>query len=116
MSIRLKFLHIPRPKRFNIGHRFYDEDKERAKDALIRNNIHADGEDPSYSPEAIKARMKGSFREAARDGGKISSSMKRSQNIRLITLFIILLAIIWLFINMDVFMKNLSTLWEMISG
>ncbi|MFV0505141.1 MAG: hypothetical protein ACK5L5_00300 [Bacteroidales bacterium] len=114
--MRLKFLHIPRPKRFNIGHRFYDEDKERAKNALIRNNIQAEGEDTSYNPEAIRARIKGSFREAARDGGKISTSMKRSQNIRLLTLFVLLVAIIWFLMNIDTFMTNMSVLWKMIAG
>ncbi|MFV0345855.1 MAG: hypothetical protein ACK5IQ_06355 [Bacteroidales bacterium] len=114
--MKLKFFHIPRPKRFSIGHRFYDEDKERAKEALRRNNIQLEDEDISYNPEAVKARMKGSFREAAKDGGKVSSSMRRAQNIRLLVLFVILVAIIWFFLNVDVFVGNVEGLWRLFSG
>ena len=95
------FFYTPGTKRFKIIPRFYDPDKEerdererRIKEELGIVDEKADKEKP-YRPN-----IKGQFRN---EGGwsKSSESARRSQNRRLIWIFLILALVLYLFFYSD---------------
>lgn len=98
-----KFFYTPNSKQFNIRPRFYDPDKEerddrvqRIKEELGIVDEKKDGEKP-YRP-----RIKGQFRNQDAWQAKSSEPARRSQNKRLLYLFVILALIFYLFFYSDI--------------
>jgi hypothetical protein len=98
-----KFFYTPKSKQFYIRPRFYDPDKEerddrvqRIKDELGIVDEKKVGEKP-YRP-----RIKGQFKNQDAWQAKSSEPARRSQNRRLLYLFIILAVLFYLFFYSDI--------------
>jgi hypothetical protein len=98
-----KFFYTPKPKQFNIRPRFYDPDKEEREDRVQRIKDELGIADEKKGDlKNFKTRIKGQFRNEDAWQAKSSEPARRSQNRRLLYLFIILALIFYLFFYSDI--------------
>ncbi|MFV0366795.1 MAG: hypothetical protein ACK5JS_09985 [Mangrovibacterium sp.] len=85
-----KMFSTPRPKRFNITTRYYNEDKEDFEARQRRSKAEAGvaDEDGKYIPN-----VKGQFRTAMPNASRTAAAERQKSNRRLLIIFAILLLI-----------------------
>lgn len=93
----MKFVNLPKSKRFRITTRFYDEQKEAMKEReeRIRREMEQNDGESSFS---YGAGIKGQFRAAGKKAGSGSRTIaeaRRKSNMRLLYIIIILLALVY---------------------
>jgi hypothetical protein len=91
----MKFVNLPKAKRFHITTRFYDERKEamREREERIRRETAENNGEPVSS---YGASIKGSFRTAGtRVNSRTIADARRKSNMRLLYIIIILLGILY---------------------
>lgn len=91
----MKFVNLPKSKRFNITTRFYDERKEAMKEReerIRREMAENNGEIVSSYGSGIK----GSFRNAGKHvHSRTLADARRKSNMRLLYIIVILLALLY---------------------
>ncbi|MBK6285022.1 MAG: hypothetical protein IPF54_22410 [Draconibacterium sp.] len=97
-----RFFYTPGTKQFNIRPRFYDPDKEERdeRERRIKEELGI-ADEKEKDLKNFRPRVKGQFRNPDAWQSKSSESARRSQNRRLIWLFIILALIFYLFFYSD---------------
>ena len=97
-----RFFHTPQSKKFNVKPRFYDSDKEEREERVRRVKEEMGIVDEKVDDgKPYRPNIKGQFRKADGWQAKSSDSARRSQNKRLIYLFLILALIFYLFFYSD---------------
>lgn len=93
-----KFFHTPNAKQFNFKPRFYDPDKEE-RDERVRRMKEELGivDENKKDPKNFRPNIKGQFRNSDGWQSKSSDTARKSQNRRLIWLFVILALVFYLF-------------------
>jgi hypothetical protein len=98
-----KFFYTPNSKQFYIRPRFYDPDKEEHDDRVQRIKEELGiADEKKRDLKNFKPRIKGQFRNQDAWQAKSSEPARRSQNRRLLYLFIILALIFYLFYYSDI--------------
>jgi hypothetical protein len=98
-----KFFYTPKPKQFHISPRFYDPDKEERDDRVQRIKDELGIVDEKKDREgSYRPRIKGQFRNQDAWQAKSSEPARRSQNKRLLYLFVILALVFYLFFYSDI--------------
>lgn len=93
----LKFFHLQRHKTFNINPRYYDPDKEEQDDREQRIKAELGIKDEAKDNANFKPNLRGQFRYSLGRSAKSTSDGRRSSNVRLIILIIILSLLVYLF-------------------
>lgn len=91
----LKFVSLPNAKKFKIGTRFYDPQKEAMleRQERIRKELEMeDGHDPGTY---YRANIKGQFRTSSKRHSKTIAEARRKSNMRLLYILIILMALFY---------------------
>ncbi len=93
-----KMFSTPKPKKFSIGTRYYDADKEdfKARERQAKAEMGITDENGNYIPN-----VKGKFRSAMPSASKTADAERQKSNRRLIIIFMILLAIAFIILKSD---------------
>ena len=98
-----KFFYTPKSKQFYIRPQFYDPDKEEHEDRVqrIKDELGI-ADEKKRDLKNFKPRIKGQFRNQDAWQANSSEPARRSQNRRLLYLFILLALIFYLFYYSDI--------------
>ncbi|MFV0555486.1 MAG: hypothetical protein ACK5LR_12415 [Mangrovibacterium sp.] len=101
-----KMFSTPRPKRFNITTRYYNEDKEdfEARQRQSRAEAGVPAEDGSYVPH-----VKGQFRSAMPNASRTADAERQKSNRRLL-IIVCILALIAFVVFKSGYLSNLISL------
>lgn len=97
-----RFFHTPRSKQFSMRPRFYDPDQEARDDRerRIKEELGI-ADEKKENGKPFRPNIKGQFRNTDGWQARSSEDARRSQNKRLIILFLILALIFYLFFYSD---------------
>jgi len=92
-----KFFYLPKAKKFTIKPRYYDPEQEErdAREKRIKGELGIADDQPRKSN--YRDNIRGSFRYVADDKSKTANDARKSSNVRLILMIVILSLIFYLF-------------------
>lgn len=93
-----KMFSTPKPKKFSIGTRYYDADKEdfRSRERKAKAEMGIKDENGNYIPN-----IKGKFRSAMPSASKTADVERQKSNRRLLVIFTILILIALIILRSD---------------
>jgi len=94
-----KFFHTPRSRKFNITTRYYDPEKEEAKDREERIKAELGLNEKKGWDRNHRANLRGQFRRNMGGSSKSAEDARRKSNTRLIFLIIILTLAVYLILK-----------------
>ena len=94
----LKFLHLPRAKKYNVQYRFYDPVKEELleRERIIKERLGIKPDATQPLDANYRANIKGQFRAAMNQATRTSAEAKRKSNRRLLMLILFLAILAYL--------------------